>query len=45
MFRRQNTDLFGEYILRSSHPELFYEKGVLEILGKIWKMSVPESPL
>ena len=29
MFSRQNTELFGGYIFRSTHPELFYEKGVL----------------
>ena len=29
VFGRQNTELFGEYISRSSCPELFYEKGAV----------------
>ena len=30
VFSRQNTELFREYIFRSSHPELFYKKVVLK---------------
>ena len=37
VFSRQNTELFGWYILRSSHPELFYEKSVLKYFTKIGK--------
>ena len=37
VFGRENTELFGEYIFRSSCPELFYEKGVLKIFGKFGK--------
>ena len=34
MFSRQNIELFGVYISRSSHPEFFYEKCVLKGIVK-----------
>ena len=37
MFSRQNTGFFGEYIFRSSCPELFYEKGALKNFAKFGK--------
>ena len=37
LFSRQNTELFGEYLFRRSHSELFHEKGVLEIFTKSGK--------
>ena len=37
MFSRQNNELFGENIFRSSLPELFCEKGVLKNFAKFGK--------
>ena len=37
VFSRQNNELFGENIFRSSLPELFCEKGVLKNFAKFGK--------
>ena len=44
VFSRQNTELFGEYIFRSSRPELFYEKKVPKNFAKFVKQLCRKPP-